>query len=84
MCCFRKRSAECNLKRLLAVVLGANKCERPPGFGKIAQNGQTEPKQSLGLPEGDVFFSFYIAEYKRATTLGRPYGVGTSCASFRF
>ena len=28
-------------------------------------------------------FSFYIAEHKRATTWGRPYGVGTSCAPFR-
>ena len=37
---------------MLALRLRANKRERPPGFGKIVQNGQTEPKQSLGLPEG--------------------------------
>ena len=57
---------------MLALRLRANKRERPPGFGKIAQNGQTEPKQSLGLPEGDVFFSFYIAEHKTGDHIGSP------------
>ena len=27
-----------------------------------------QTKGAFGIPEGDVFFSFYIAEHKRATT----------------
>ena len=58
-------------------------CERPPGFGKIVQNGQTEPKQSLGLPEGVQRY----AERRSFTSLfslrkqnGRPLGVAPTAS----
>ena len=49
--------------------------------GHLGRNTNGRP---LGVAKSVRVKQNIMAEHKRATTQGRPYGVGTSCAPFRF